>query len=69
MLLNSNEFFGENAGKVYEFLSANPKVTIVEIKKLIKISDKEVAYGLGWLAKEGKIEVEKVGRKVLFSIK
>ncbi len=50
---------GFNAGDVYETLNkAGKALTVAEIAKLAKISEKETLLGLGWLFREGKIKDE-----------
>ena len=66
MKFDSNEYFGSNAGEVYECLAKNDGMTIPEIKKETGLSEKQIHFGLGWLGKEGKVAVKKAGKKILF---
>lgn len=52
--MESNQYFGMKAGRVWETLSRGPK-TLTQIQKTTGLTLKEVSMGLGWLAKEGKI--------------
>ena len=53
--MDSNEYFGMKAGKVWETLIKGPK-TLTQIQKLTGMTQKDVSLGLGWLAREGKIK-------------
>ncbi|RLJ03570.1 MAG: hypothetical protein DRP11_00280 [Candidatus Aenigmatarchaeota archaeon] len=61
------EFFGTKAGKVWEALS-NGEKTINQICEVTGLTRREVAMGLGWLAREGKISIRKPGRHHVFRL-
>jgi hypothetical protein len=49
---------GTNAGLVWRALSKSGRISIKELKKETKIrTEKEVYAAIGWLAKEGKVEL------------
>ena len=49
---------GVNAGLVWRALNRGGKLSIKDLKKETKIrTEKEVYAAIGWLAKEGKIEL------------
>jgi predicted Rossmann fold nucleotide-binding protein DprA/Smf involved in DNA uptake len=52
--MEAKEYFGSNAGKVWNALSKGSK-TVTQLQKSTGLSLKEVGIGLGWLAREGKI--------------
>jgi predicted Rossmann fold nucleotide-binding protein DprA/Smf involved in DNA uptake len=52
--MDSNEYFGTMAGRVWNALSKGPR-TLTQLQKVTGLTLKEVGMGLGWLAKEGKI--------------
>ncbi len=63
--MKPEEVFGINAGKVWGVLDKNRDklLTMQEIMKLGKLMRDDVMSGLGWLGREGKIEiVEKEGK-------
>jgi len=63
--MKPEEIFGINAGKVWVILDQNRQtpLTMQEIMKLGKMLRDDVMSGLGWLGREGKIEiVEKDGK-------
>ncbi len=47
--------FGENAGLIWNALSDGNRKTTKELKKIAKLTDKELYAALGWLARENKI--------------
>ncbi|MBU5689767.1 MAG: winged helix-turn-helix domain-containing protein [Candidatus Aenigmatarchaeota archaeon] len=63
--MKPEEIFGVNAGKVWQLLDKNRNnpLTMQEIMKMGKLTRDDVMSGLGWLGREGKIEVlEKNGK-------
>ena len=51
---------GENAGKIWKALSEKEEgLTLKQLKKVTKLTEKEMYLGLGWLLREDKLtEVE-----------
>ncbi len=50
------EKIGNNAGSVWTVLSAaSGRKSLKEVKKLTKLTDKDLYAALGWLARENKI--------------
>ncbi len=60
---------GEMAGKIWEFLNENGAVSISKLKKSIDGCNDKIMQGVGWLAREDKIKLEKKGRTTLISLK
>ena len=60
--MESNEYFGMKAGKVWEALCKGTK-TLTQIQKNTGLTLKDTSMGLGWLAKEGKIHPENIKSK------
>jgi hypothetical protein len=52
--MEANEYFGANAGRVWEVLSKGSK-TLTQIQKATGLTLREASMGLGWLAREGKV--------------
>lgn len=52
------EIIGNNAGAIWNALNENNNLTVKALKKATKLKDKEVFAALGWLAREGKINLE-----------
>lgn len=57
----NSETIGCWAGKIWNALNEADVLGIKQIKKITKLKEKEIAYGLGWLAREGKISFEESG--------
>ncbi len=53
----NTETIGTNAGAVWTALNTADVLGIKQLKKITKLKDKEVFAALGWLAREGKIEI------------
>ncbi|MFH0971477.1 MAG: winged helix-turn-helix domain-containing protein [Candidatus Micrarchaeota archaeon] len=50
-------YFGAKAGIVWQCLKENGALTIAQMKRKTKLTDSELYAGLGWLSREGKIEI------------
>ncbi len=50
---------GSTAGKVYEKLGAQGQMSMSRLKKEVGETDTLVAMAVGWLAREGKINLNK----------
>ena len=46
---------GLNAGKIWSLLDEQGEHSVKELKKKLKLTDKEFSMAIGWLAREGKI--------------
>jgi hypothetical protein len=55
MAINSQ--VGETAGKVWHSLSSEGPQTLAQLKKKVNGSGELLNFGLGWLAREDKIEI------------
>ncbi|MBN1997687.1 winged helix-turn-helix domain-containing protein [candidate division KSB1 bacterium] len=60
---------GEQAGAIWHILNANGEMTLAQIKKETEVSDFLITTALGWLAREGKINITKSGKSVKVSLK
>lgn len=49
------------AGLIWNALNEADVLDTKQIKKMTKLKEKQLAYGLGWLAREGKIAFEESG--------
>ena len=52
------KYFGTKAGKVWKALNGSGEKTLTQLQKSTGLTVKEVAMGLGWLAREGKISMK-----------
>lgn len=62
------ETFGINAGKVWSQLDETGRQNIKDVKKVTKLTDKNLYAALGWLAREGKIQLEEEGKELFVSL-
>ena len=61
---------GALAGKIWEALNEGGELTGKELKKAIKArSDKDLFLGLGWLLREGKLNVVEGEKDLTISLK
>lgn len=51
------ETIGLNAGSVWNALNEADTLGIKQLKKITKLKEKEVYAALGWLAREGKVNI------------
>jgi len=61
---------GELAGKIWEALHEGGNLSGKDLKKAAKIrSDKDLFMGLGWLLREGKLDVTEEAKDILVALK
>jgi len=63
------EKIGINAGKVWSELDTAGTQNVKEVKKVTKLTDKDLYAALGWLAREGKIALLEDGKELIVSLK
>lgn len=51
------EFIGTSAGSVWTALNEADALSVKQLKKITKLKEKEIYAALGWLAREGKINI------------
>jgi hypothetical protein len=56
---NLTDKIGGNAGKIWEILVTEDKIDTTFISKSTKLKEKDIYSALGWLAREGKIEMKR----------
>jgi hypothetical protein len=66
MLTNT---IGENAGRVYRLLEGSEPRSPTAIGKELKLSSSDVAYAIGWLAREEKLSFQQAGSGVKVAIR
>ena len=52
------ETIGSFAGLVWQALNETDTLGLKQLKKITKLKDKEVFAAIGWLAREGKIDIQ-----------
>ncbi len=63
------EAIGEAAGKIWHFLDQNGEASVNKVTTETGLSKNDVQRGIGWLAKEGKLNVQVNGRVETLSLK
>lgn len=54
----NTETIGTWAGLVWNALNETDVLSLKQLKKITKLKDKEAFAAIGWLAREGKIDVQ-----------
>lgn len=62
------ETIGINAGKVWSELDREGKMNVKDLKKAVKLTDKDLYAAFGWLAREEKLTLEKEGKEIYVSL-
>jgi len=60
---------GETAGLVWQFLRSNGESSLSALEKGVKAPKSTVSMAVGWLAREGKIQVKDEKRTVRISLR
>lgn len=60
---------GQSAGQIWEYLSENGEVTLTKMKKELDLNGNFAEMGLGWLAREDKVELFKKGTQTKVRLK
>ena len=59
---------GDLAGKVWQFLGASGAVDVDRLSRKMKLKGKDTYQGLGWLAREDKVQYTEKDGKVVVSL-
>ncbi|MEW5820262.1 MAG: winged helix-turn-helix domain-containing protein [Cyanobacteriota bacterium] len=59
---------GKTAGEIYRYLDNEGEVTLSTLKKNLNLKGDLVPLSLGWLAREGKLEITKKGSSTKISL-
>jgi predicted transcriptional regulator len=68
-MVSAEEHFGVHAGKVWEALKANGPMTIGKMSEVLELEDHDIKGALGWLGREGKLDIEKQHNHFVFSLR
>ena len=60
---------GQSAGQIYNYLNNNGESTFSKMKKELDLKGNFADLGLGWLAREDKVEISKKGASVSVRLK
>lgn len=63
------DVIGEAAGKIWQFLSEHGEASVNKVTVETELSKNDVQRAIGWLAKEGKLNIELKGRVETLSLK
>ena len=63
-----HEEIGNAAGKIWKYLGTVEQASPTKIATATGLKQTELHRGIGWLAREGKLAIEKEGRTELFSL-
>ena len=63
------EQIGFSAGMIYDYLNNNGESTFSKMKKELDLKGNFADLGLGWLAREDKVEISKKGTSVSVRLK
>ena len=64
-----NEDIGDAAGVIWKFLDQQPEpVNLSKLKKDLSLSSTLLMMGLGWLAREDKLNIEVSGKSASYRI-
>ena len=55
------ETIGLTAGQIWNYLNENGETSVSKMKKELDLKGNFAELGLGWLAREGKVEMSKKG--------
>jgi predicted transcriptional regulator len=69
IMSEENENIGENAGKVWQYLSEKGSQSSASISKGTGLRNGQVDRAIGWLAREGKVNNEQDGRTPTYALK
>ncbi len=62
------EKIGMNAGKVWTVLDEFGRLNVKDLKKESKLTEKDLYAALGWLAREGKVNLEPEEKETFVSL-
>ena len=63
------EMIGETAGQIWNYLNENGEVTTKKMNKDLGLSENFASMGLGWLAREDKVNFNKKGSYTKISLR
>lgn len=55
------ESIGQSAGEIWSYLNQNGEVSLAKMKKDLDLKGNFTELGLGWLARENKVNIAKRG--------
>ena len=62
------EEIGITAGEIWHYLEENSEASIGKLSQELKLTDRMILLRLGWLAREGKLDIQKRQRATYFML-
>ena len=62
------ESVGKLAGQVWQFLGTKGEVDVAQLARKMKVKGEHAYQGLGWLAREGKVNYQERGGKLFVAL-
>ncbi len=59
---------GISAGKIWNALNGTEGLTVKEVKKMTKLTEKDLFLGLGWLLREDKVTTKEVEKELFIQL-
>ncbi|MGN0031833.1 MAG: winged helix-turn-helix domain-containing protein [Candidatus Gastranaerophilaceae bacterium] len=69
VILSQEEQIGFAAGEIYNYLNQNGTTSFAKMKKELDLKGNFADLGLGWLARENKVEISQKGPAVKVSLR
>jgi hypothetical protein len=69
MMVSELEAIGETAGLVWQFLRSNGESSLSALEKGVKAPRSTVSMAVGWLAREGKIQMKDEKRALRIALR
>ena len=60
---------GITAGQIWKYVDKNSEVTALKLKSVLGITNTVLYMGIGWLAREGKINIVEYAKGYKISLK
>ncbi len=67
--LSLEEQIGFSAGEIYNYLHTNGTTSFAKMKKELDLKGNFADLGLGWLARENKVDIQQKGPAVKVSLR
>ncbi|MCE2402571.1 winged helix-turn-helix domain-containing protein [Candidatus Poribacteria bacterium] len=59
---------GKTAGEIWHYLEKHEEASVGKLTKELRQTERMVLLGIGWLAREGKLNIEKRQRATYFML-
>ena len=69
VILSQEEQIGFAAGEIYNYLNQNGTTSFAKMKKELDLKGNFADLGLGWLARENKVEISQKGPAIKVSLR